>query len=129
MIFTKAAGTLAKSRLAAFLGIKPGQELQSGVAGEEFGDVKTEVAASETAEEKEKRYRAWAAGKTTIKKRKPMTEARNSPIGFQADQLAQAGLFAGSSLLMNPNMTVMRDQLEVLRKIESNTGKMKGIFQ
>lgn len=46
---------------------------------------------------------------------------------FEADALAQAGLFAGSSLLLNPNFTIEQQQLEVLQVIAGNTGRA-GIF-
>jgi len=46
---------------------------------------------------------------------------------FQPDTLAAAGLFAGSSLVANPTLDVNRQQLEVLRKIETNT--QGGMFQ
>lgn len=52
----------------------------------------------------------------------------SSPFAFSADQLAQAGLFTGSALLMNPNLTVAREQLDVLRKIEANTANSKSPF-
>lgn len=42
---------------------------------------------------------------------------------FDPDQLARAGLFAGSALLFNPAMNVEQQQLEVLRRIEANTDK------
>lgn len=39
---------------------------------------------------------------------------------FEADALAKVGLFAGSSLLMNPDFSIQQEQLVVLRQIESN---------
>lgn len=45
-------------------------------------------------------------------------------LSFHADSLAQAGLFAGSSLLFNPNFTVQNQQLEVLQAIKSNTDRL-----
>lgn len=125
-VFTKAAGALGKSRLAHVLGIKPGEELKSGVAGQEFADILATALEGETPEERDKRHKAWAAGKTVIKAMKPSNE-RDNGVAFNADQLAQAGLFAGSSLLMNPNLTIQVQQLEVLRRIEGNTSR-GGIF-
>jgi len=46
--------------------------------------------------------------------------------GYQADAMAQAGLFGKSSLMYNPQVAVEREQLDVLRRIESNTAK--GMF-
>lgn len=43
---------------------------------------------------------------------------------FQADQMAQAGLFTGSSLLMNPNFSVQQEQLAALQAIRANTEKI-----
>jgi hypothetical protein len=42
---------------------------------------------------------------------------------FGADSLAQSGLFSGSSLLMNPTLTVAQEQLKVLNLIATNTGQ------
>lgn len=58
-------------------------------------------------------------------KKKQAIEANELPgrTGFESDQLARAGLFAGSALLFNPGMNVEVQQLEVLRRIEANTDK------
>jgi hypothetical protein len=45
---------------------------------------------------------------------------------FEPGEMAKAGLFTGSSLLLNPTLIVERDQLDVLRKIEANTHR--GVF-
>jgi hypothetical protein len=48
---------------------------------------------------------------------------------FQADQMAQAGLYSGSSLLFNPNLTIQQQQLDALQQISNNTAKIgEGAF-
>jgi len=51
---------------------------------------------------------------------KDKTDTWDKQILFQADMLAQAGLFAGSSLLYNPAGNVQERQLAVLERIEGN---------
>ncbi len=41
---------------------------------------------------------------------------------FEADAMAQAGLFTGSSLLINPDFSVQKEQLQVLQQINGKIG-------
>lgn len=45
-------------------------------------------------------------------------------VTFQANQMAQAGLFSRSDLLYNPDGSVQQEQLETLRAIRANTEKL-----
>ena len=64
------------------------------------------------------------------RQKKPEKETREEkPLSFQADALAQAGLFSGSSLLFNPNFTIQQEQLNVLREINTNIGSKRSLFE
>lgn len=68
----------------------------------------------------------WSDG-TMHSSREPKEKADigdEKPLGFQADAMAQAGLFTGSSLLLNPNFSVQQQQLEALTAIRANTDKI-----
>ncbi len=118
--FTRAAGAAM-----TVLGIskRPG-ELKSGIAGAE----------EDTHAEKEEKAKSAARVvletiKLGNKAKKEGGDNGKSPFAFNADSMAQAGLFTGSALLFNPNLTVQRDQLEVLKRIDDNTKRTRSIFQ
>jgi hypothetical protein len=49
---------------------------------------------------------------------------KSDALSFAADSLAQAGLFAGSSLLYNPTFNIEQQQLNVLENINKNTARI-----
>lgn len=114
------------------LGLKSvglGKGARSGDFTERSGAEFVEAVAPELGEtfaERRARFNKWAAGATKTKSAKSQDE---KPFSFQADSLAQAGLFAGSSLLFNPNMTIQQEQLNALQAIRANTERIgEGTF-
>ncbi len=124
-LFTKAAAVVANSRLAGWLGVKPGKELESGVAGEQDEPLKEEA-------RREEKRRDLKVDRSAIERKRArdrlLDEASDNQVAetkdrrFEADAMARAGLYQGSSMLFNPSFNVEQEQLEVLREIN---GKMK----
>lgn len=109
------------SSLSEFRRKNPIKALESGIAGAE--DV-FDPEEKEKKEKKDNRPTLFRVTKDSLKTSKESSD----PYAFKADMLAQAGLFAGSSLLFNPNLTVQREQLEVLRSIDRPVAGMKSPF-
>lgn len=112
---------LALSLRTVGLGKDPGLFGFSQTVGEAF--VKPDAPAKPPAIEKDSDW--WRALREFQKEGKASKSgAEDKPLSFQADAMAQAGLFSGSSLLFNPNFTVQQEQLEALRAIRANTDKL-----
>jgi len=63
------------------------------------------------------------------KDKKSSSSIEDKTLMFQADSMAQAGLFTGSSLLLNPNFSIQQEQLAALQAIRSNTERIgEGTF-
>jgi hypothetical protein len=126
MIITKAA--------AAVYDLTGGEKLStlsSGIAGAEDAVSIEAKAAKPAGRSKLETVYRWRDGSVhnTREPKDKMTGGQSSNPGmFENDSLSRAGLFTGSSLLFNPNFTVFRDQLEVLRKIEAHTARARSPF-
>ncbi len=78
------------------------------------------LAANKTLRDTEDAHRAALADLPLKEKKKPEEPKEFHANRFEADALAEAGLFTRTSLLYNPNFNVQQQQLEVLRQIETN---------
>jgi hypothetical protein len=99
---------------ATGLGLARRRTGDSQIAGDEF----TEPAAAAAAREFSK-----VPNLTTVKMPRRKGE-KSDALSFAADSLAQAGLFAGSSLLYNPTFNIEQQQLNVLENINKNTARI-----
>lgn len=69
-----------------------------------------------------------AAAKEKLKKQAEMEGNLGGRASFDADALTRVGLFAGSSLNMNADFSIQREQLQTLLRIEANQGRGEGFL-
>lgn len=119
--FLHIAAIVGRSRGMRALGVKPERRMESQVSGEEFIE-------PPKPKDPEKPVKVEIV-KNKAEKLSDEQKLESKPMSFQADALAQAGLFAGSSLLFNPTFTIEMEQLQVLRKIEAHAARETGIFR
>lgn len=123
MLFTKAAAVVANSRLASWLGVKPGKELESGIAGEEESRPEKELPAAKPRDLKVVRAKRNTVLDDLLDEASRNQVAETKDRRFEADAMAKAGLYQGSALMFNPSFNVEQEQLEVLREINGKINK------
>ena len=118
-----------KTVSGGMLGQNERQKLMTEAANAEIAFLNAQEKKQDLADQTRKAQQAVIDKDIRKRAKDSASDEGGKPMSFQADALAQAGLFAGSSLLFNPTFTIEMEQLEVLRRIEAHAARETGIFR
>lgn len=118
-----------KTRSGGELGQNERQKLMTEAANAEIAFLNAQDKRQDLADQTRKAQQAAIDKEARKPVRESSGDEKGKPMSFQADALAQAALFSGSSLLFNPTFTIEQEQLDVLRRIEAHAARETGIFR